>query len=120
MELNIWAQLGVAGAALFLLWQFINKLFIYLENRNKSDGTRENNKFDRLCDKIDNLIEAFHDVTQKIGEVILSNTKDQKDIVSRLNQHTNMLMDIQRRVVRIDDRTYKCLGEPKKESEVEE
>jgi hypothetical protein len=121
MQLEIFkgcVQLGLAGVALYLVLHFGDRFFDYLKEWGKSEG--KDPKFDRLCDKIDKLVDSNHDMAVKLGEVVLSGSRDQQDIVSRLDKQTDILLDIQKRVVRVDDRTYKCIGSVKtlKESEV--
>lgn len=96
--MNPWLQLGLGGAALFLLYVFISKLFKYLEARGKSDSTSSDSKFDRLCDKIDKLVEAFY-ATNKKEEVT----------TSQLGLHYDILLDIKDKVTTIDVRTTQLL-----------
>lgn len=63
---KIFLQLGVAGAALFLIYHLVNKLFEYLKDRNTSDSKKDN-KFDKLCDKIEKLVEAFYQSSKEMS-----------------------------------------------------
>lgn len=111
---KFFTDLGISGAALFVVIHLINKIFKYLEKRSSSEDRTKGNKFDRLCEKIDHLVDSFHEMTQKMSEVMLNSNRDQQDISNLLNKHTDLLIDIQKKVVRIDDRTYKCLGDERK------
>lgn len=112
-------NLGLAGAALLIILVFVVLLFAFVKYSNKqlvrvmgnwqkSDEQDKDDKVDRLCDKIDSLVTVIH--TQ-----LTTNGKDQKMIMELLNQVVNIGLDTQRRVVRIDDRTYLCRGNPSKE-----
>lgn len=105
-------QLGIAGAALFIVL-----VFVVLQSRNMSNKDTSStklqelqfSKMDKLCDKIDALITSNSLHTAKLNEVLLSNDKDQKETIKLLISLQNITMDIQKKVVRIDDRTYLCL-----------
>lgn len=113
MELaKLFLQLGVAGAALYVVIFLINKIFSYLEKRGNADDKDTGKKFDRLCDKIDKLVDSFHEMTQRLSEVMLNNNKDQDEIKDRLDIQHGILLEVHKKVTRIDDRTYKCLGSP--------
>lgn len=97
--MELWLQLGLGGAALFLLYYFIKQLFAYLRDRGKADSN-SNDRIDKLCDKIDKLVEAFYTTTQK-GEVTTNQLGLQYDI----------LLEIKDKVSAIDIRTAQCLKE---------
>lgn len=133
---NGYIQLGVSGATLLvllvliiLLFRFIsinnktnaslqNTILTFVTNLNKEENQNQNmqyTKLDKLCDKIDSLITSNSEHTTKLNEVLLCNDKDQKETIKMLTTILELNMDIQRRVARVDDRTYRCLGNTKKE-----
>lgn len=125
---NLYLQLGIAGATLFILLLFVWLLFKYitkvgqtwentLKTMQKNENVNQGNKIEKLCDKIDALISSNAEYTQKLNEVLLSNDKDQEANTHMLDKILTSVLDTQRRVVRIDDRTYKCLGNPNKKTE---
>lgn len=132
---NSYIQLGVSGATLLILLILIILLFRFMSVSNKTNTTLQNTiltfvtelnkednknqnaqytKLDKLCDKIDSLITSNSEHTTKLNEVLLTNDKDQKETIKMLTTILSLNMDIQKRVVRVDDRTYQCLGNPKK------
>jgi len=111
---NLYLQLGIAGATLLILLVFIVLLFRLMGKINTADSNNQGSKIEKLCDKIDALITSNAEYTQKLNEVLLSNDKDQKSTIKLLDKVQEILLDMQRRVVRIDDRTYQCLGNEKK------
>jgi hypothetical protein len=127
---NLYIQLGVAGGTLLILlisivlqYKYNNKTSSSLQaviNQAQQTQTESNsNKIEKLCDKIDGLITSNANYTQKLNEVLLSNDKDQKVTISLLDKILTTATDTQKRVIRIDDRTYGCLGNHKKENEEE-
>jgi hypothetical protein len=107
---NLYLQLGIAGATLLILLVFMILLFKYIGENKKSKSGNELNRIDKLCDKIDALISSNAEHTQKLNEVLLTNDKDQKTTLGLLDKILSSILDTQRRVVRIDDRTYGCLN----------
>lgn len=105
-------DLGITGAALFILIYLINKIFNYLEMRGAADDSSKGNSFDRLCDKLDTLVESNYSMAQKLAEVLLCSNKDQTELKDRLDMQHDILLDVQKKVIRIEDRTYKCLNDP--------
>lgn len=114
---NLYLQLGIAGATLLILLVFIILLFKFISENKKSKSGNEVSRIDKLCDKIDALITSNALHTQKLNEVLLTNDKDQKSTIKLLDRILGSILDTQRRVVRIDDRTYRCLGNPNKNEE---
>lgn len=114
---NLYLQLGIAGATLLILLVFVILLFRLVSKINTSENGTQNNKIEKLCDKIDGLITSNADYTQKLNTVLLSNDKDQKSTLNLLDKILELVIDTQRRVSRIDDRTYSCIGNAKKEGE---
>lgn len=109
---NLYIQLGIAGATLLILLVFVILLFKFMSDNKKSKSNSDGTRIDKLCDKIDALITSNADHTQKLNEVLLSNDKDQQVLIRSLNKVESSLEEILKKVVRIDDRTYSCLGNP--------
>lgn len=97
-------DLGVVGASLFIIVIFI-VLFMKYNNKVILKSMNGNDKVDKLCDKIDTLVQVIH--TQQTESY-----KDNKSIIALMNRQLDTSLDIQRRVVRIDDRTFACRGNP--------
>lgn len=112
--LKILGQVPLAAVGLYLAWVLINKIFAYLEKRESSESRKSDNKFDRLCDKIDRLVDSNHEMCKHMSEIMLSNQNTKESIQSSLDLIFESVLDTQKRVVRIDDRTYKCLENGKK------
>ena len=119
---NLYLQLGIAGATLLILLVVIILLFKFMSENKKLKGKDDDNKIDRLIDKIDQLITSNASYTKELNSVLLSNDKDQKETLKLLDTILSLVMDTQRRVVRVDDRTFSCLGkeEYKKEKDDKE
>lgn len=116
---NLYLQLGIAGATLLILLVVIILLFKFMSDVKKGKAADGSSKIDKLCDKIDLLITSNSEYTQQLNKVLVSNDKDQKETLKFLDTILASVLDTQRRVVRIDDRTFSCLGkeEYKKEEE---
>ena len=110
---NLYLQLGIAGATLLILLIFVILLFRLIGSINKNESVSQSTRIDKLCDKIDSLITSYSENTQKLNEVLLCNDKDQKNTLELLDRILSAILDVSRRVVRIDDRTYMCLGNEK-------
>jgi hypothetical protein len=113
-------QLGVSGATLVILLVFVICLFRFMSMMKNVDNNSQNlqySKLDKLCDKIDLLITSNSEHTTKLNEVLLTNDKDQKETIKLLKTILEVILDTQKRIVRVDDRTFKCLGDPKKGDE---
>lgn len=103
---NGYLGLGISGAALFVV--LINIMFNSKQNEKIINAS--NQKIDKLCDKIDDLVTT-------IAKDSVSNEKDIKNINDKLEFISGVAVENQRRISRIDDRTYQCLGNPKKGEE---
>ena len=90
-----WLNLGIPGAALFIVLVIVISMF---KQQNKS--------VDKLCIKIDELVTSFSDNNLKLNEVIISNDKDQKEVLRKLDDINDVVQDMHKRVVRIDTRLY--------------
>jgi uncharacterized membrane protein YvbJ len=105
-------KLGIAGAALLIVLIFVIMLFTFVKFNSKQltkiIGENTNDKVDKLCDKIDSLVTVTNNF-------LTTNGKDLRLIIEILNQNLTVVLDTQRRVVRIDDRTFSCRGNPPRE-----
>lgn len=90
-----WLNLGIPGAALFIVLVIVISMF---KQQNKS--------VDKLCIKIDELVTSFSDNNLKLNEVIISNDKDQKEVFRKLDDMNDLMNDMHKRIVRIDTRLY--------------
>lgn len=107
---NSYLQLGIAGATLLILLVVIVLLFKFMSEYKKLNSKEDGSKIDRLIDKIDQLITSNASYTKELNAVLLSNDKDLKETLKLLDTILSVVLDVQRRVVRIDDRTFACLG----------
>lgn len=76
---NAWLQLGLGGAALFIVLYLINKVFKYLTEKTKVEaetGKLSFQKIDMLCEEIRTLVAAFHKNTQA-STIIQKTVEDQ-------------------------------------------
>ena len=90
-----WLNLGIPGAALFIVLVIVISMF---KQQSKS--------VDKLCTKIDKLVTSFSDNNLKLNEVIISNDKDQKEVLRKLDDMNEIMNDMHKRIVRIDTRLY--------------
>ena len=90
-----WLNLGIPGGALFIVLVIVISMF---KQQNKS--------VDKLCIKIDELVTSFSDNNLKLNEAIISNDKDQKEVLRKLDDMNDIMNDMHKRIVRIDTRMY--------------
>lgn len=90
-----WLNLGIPGAALFIVLVIVISMF---KQQSKS--------VDKLCVKIDELVTSFSDNNLKLNEAIISNDKDQKEFLRKLDDMNDIMNDMHKRIVRIDTRLY--------------
>ena len=90
-----WLNLGISGAALFIVLITIISMF---KQQSKS--------VDKLCVKIDELVTSFSDNNLRLNKVLISNDKDQKEVLRKLDDINDVVQDMHKRVVRIDTRLY--------------
>lgn len=90
-----WLNLGIPGAAMFIVLVIVISMF---KQQSKS--------VDKLCIKIDELVTSFSDNNLKLNEVIISNDKDQKEVLRKLDDINDTINDMHKRIVRIDTRLY--------------
>jgi hypothetical protein len=101
---KLFLQLSIAGATLYVLYQLGIKFFEYLKERNSMDSKKDS-KFDKLCDRIDKLVEAFYINNQSLSTLVTNNNSVQVDIKEKLDLHTNILLDLQKKTTLIEERT---------------
>ncbi|WBW96040.1 hypothetical protein [Oceanirhabdus sp. W0125-5] len=106
---EMFIQLGVAGAALLLILVFIILLFKLFSKISWRENNEQNSRIDKLCDKIDNLISSYAENTQKLNEVLLVNDKDQKNTLKTLNRLLDIIIDLQKKIEKIDIITSKYI-----------
>ena len=90
-----WLNLGIPGAALFIVLVIVISMF---KQQNKS--------VDKLCTKIDELVTSFSDNNLRLNEAIISNDKDQKEVLRKLDDIHDIINDMYKRIVRVDTRLY--------------
>lgn len=90
-----WLNLGIPGAALFIVLVIV--IFIFRQ---------QSKSVDKLCAKIDELVTSFSDNNLKLNEVIVSNDKDQKEVLRKLDDMCAVMNDMHKRIVRVDTRLY--------------
>lgn len=96
-----WLDLGAVGAVLLIVLVIVILMF-----------KQQSNSVDKLCTKIDDLVTSFSNTNQTLSNVIISNDKDQKEVLHKLDDMSTMMTDMQKRIVRIDVRLYdKTLAE---------
>lgn len=86
-----WLELGIAGAALFIILTVVVLMF-QLQARN----------VDKLCNKIDEIVTSFSENNLKLNEVILTNDKDQKETLRMLNSISRSINDVHKRIIKMD------------------
>lgn len=90
-----WLELGIAGAALFIILVVVVLMF-QLQGKN----------VDKLCSKIDEIVTSFSENNLKLNEVIIANDKDQKETLRMLLAISKSINDMHRRIVKIDTRLH--------------
>ena len=90
-----WLNLGLPGAALFIVLIIIVLMF-----------RQQGKSIDKLCEKLDNVTDAFAESNITLREVIISNDKDQKELLRHINNLSELVQDMHRCVVRLDTRLY--------------
>jgi hypothetical protein len=101
---SLYLQLGVAGATLLILLVTIAYLFKFMGNYSKNNRKVEENKIEKLCDKIDNLISIIAEDRKVQAETRIANDKDQKsmiEIMANISMITNVIYE---KVIKIDTR----------------
>lgn len=102
---TLYLQLGVAGATLLILSTTIAYLFKFMGNFSESKKKGEMNQIDRLCDKIDNLINIIAEDRIIQAETRIANEKDQKAMIDIIDNILKMTSIIYEKVIKIDIKT---------------
>jgi len=108
-DVNFIRDTGIAGVAIFVIYQLMLKLFEFLSSRSKN----ESSNISQLIKKIDNLITTNQELIRVTYNSSIAFEKDQKEVINLLNDLSKTNEDIQLRTTRIDERTKKCLGDKK-------
>lgn len=95
-----WLELGIAGAVLLAML-----VLMYMQFKFMGEN------IGRLCDKIDSLVNSISTQDQTVSRSLISNEKDQKEILRILAAQQKIMQDIYKRVVRIDARLYESYKE---------
>lgn len=103
-----WLQLGVAGAGMFIVLVVV---WLVFSNQAKT--------VDRLCNKIDLLINESIRDREELTKVLVSNDRDQRQIKSRLDSLFKYVTDIHGCITKIDTRLYES-GKYKKKDDFNE
>ena len=90
-----WLNMGLPGAALFIVLIIIILMF-----------RQQGKSIDKLCEKLDNVTDAFTESNITLREVIISNDRDQKELLRYINNLSELVQDMYKRVVRLDTRLY--------------
>lgn len=106
-DTSLWLQLGVAGCTLLILFVTIGYLFRFMGNVQKDTAKIEDNKIDKLCDKIDNLVNVIAE-DRKAQEVTrLSNEKDIQILTSIMSKIITQNQQVLEKVTIIEERGRK-------------
>ncbi|SHI74769.1 hypothetical protein SAMN02745975_00518 [Geosporobacter subterraneus DSM 17957] len=97
----------VGGAMLFVLIITVVALIIF--------GMQMKSVFTTIADKLEGVGASLQEFTKALILNTSKNDSDQAETLRMLNQINDTANDIRKKVVRIDDRTYACLGNTKKE-----
>ncbi|MDF2546158.1 MAG: hypothetical protein K0R93_1056 [Anaerosolibacter sp.] len=101
-------SLGIVGGAMLIVLIITIIAFVIFSMQMKT-------VFSTIAEKLENVGESL----QKFTEALILNTakgeSDQAEILRQLSELTSISNDIRKKVVRIDDRTYQCLGNAKRE-----
>lgn len=83
-----WLELGIAGAALFIILVVVILMF-----------RQQSKSVDKLCTKIDELVTSFADNNIKLNEVIIASDRDQKETLRLLTEIKAEVSEIHREVI---------------------
>lgn len=112
MNPDVWLQLGVAGAALFIVFYFIFTWSKYLKSRNeieKLNMSKNNNssKIDKLCDKIDKLVEAFYASNKCVSDMNMDTSNKYEHIRDTQDKQYSILQKVYVTVTEINAKLNK-------------
>lgn len=95
LDPNPWLQLGLGGGALFLVAFVILACFLFLMKNNS--GT----KIDKLCDKIDKLVEAFYESNKCVSDMSMDTSNKYDNIKDNQDKQYNLLQKVYEAVTEI-------------------
>ena len=107
MQADLYLQLGIAGASLLLIYIFIQNIFVHLKDTNNLEGT----KLERLCDKIEGLIESNAKLTEQLSNATLVWTNYYQESTSKYDNLVILSNELKFMTNMINERTKKCLDE---------
>ena len=90
---DAWLNLGVPGAALFIIAVVVVLLF-----------RQQSKSIDKLCTKLDDIVSSFATNNLKLNEVIIGNDRDQKQVINQIAVLQSTMQDVQCRVIGIEAR----------------
>ncbi len=97
-----WLQLGLGGAALFILFLFVVLfMWLYVRNNNKS--------ISNLCNKIDKLADTNTEMAKSMVQVFTKSNADQESNKNLLNQINDGVSDIKASVEALAAKTETLL-----------
>jgi hypothetical protein len=96
-----WENLGIAGAALFIILFLGGKL---IDGWNK----QKENSVSELCRRIDSFTSINSELLRVLTQSLVVFEKDQKEILSNLQQLISLSTFLTSCVSKLDERTEKC------------
>lgn len=102
---DAWLDLGIPGAALFIILVTIVFMFV-----------QQSKSVDKLCNKIDEIVTSYSNNNLKLNEVIVCNDKDQKEVLRKLDEMNSLMTDLHKRIVRIDVRLHDSMKHSEEEN----
>ena len=93
-----WENLGIAGAILFVFFILANKI---IDTMNK----QSNKAIEELCCKINNFTEVNQDLIKVLSTTMIIFEKDQKEIMTNINQILDIVISLSKNVCKIEERT---------------
>ena len=109
VDADKWLNLGIPGAAMFIVLIVVMLMF-----------NQQSRSIAKLCDKIDELVTSLSNNNSRLNEVLISNDKDQKEVLRQLDDMNKEIKDMHSRVVRIDSRLYDSMHKVRKEKDEHE
>lgn len=94
-------NLSIAAMALYIIWNLTAKLIDAFKNK-KDDN------LGRLCDQILSFTSTNQLLVEVLTKTLTSFEKDQKELITNINQLINLVMSVNVSVARVDERTELC------------
>lgn len=95
LDPNPWLQLGTTGGALFLVAFIVLACFLFMMKNNT--GT----KIDKLCDKIDKLVEAFYKSNKCVSDMSMDTSNKYDNIKDNQDKQFTLLQKVYEAVTEI-------------------